>query len=199
MAVLLSRAQRVLEIESRSAVTLLSAVSTALFSLNAAFNDIKDRCENNFQTSQNIQQQQQQKLDEPPPPPPEILPRSSSEVIPFRIVWKKCRREVRKKTGGKKMPVGSYMALQAVARLTRFKGRGHKKVPKGPPLLRFFEKISKTNYQRGGGSIGFSSPPPPIWRECHAPPPPHWMRHWLQVMPLRNGHVIFELLHVGFQ
>ena len=38
---------------------------------------------------------------------------------------------------------------QAVARLTRFEGRGHKKVPKGPPFAYVFWKNSKTNFQRG--------------------------------------------------
>ena len=60
-----------------------------------------------------------------------------------------------------------------VARLTRFEGRGHKKSSKGfplclcflkkfqrvPPLLMFFEKISKTNYQKGGGVVPFSPLP----------------------------------------
>ena len=74
--------------------------------------------------------------------------------------------------------------FSSVARLTRFERKGHKKVPKGPPfayvfwkkfqrvppLLMFFEKISKTNYQRGEYWLFFFSPS--IWRRGHGPLPP---------------------------
>ena len=63
-------------------------------------------------------------------------------------------------------------AEPSVARLTQFEGRGHKKVPKGPPFAYVFEKISKTNYQRGEYWLFLTSPS--ILRGGHGPlaPPP---------------------------
>ena len=52
----------------------------------------------------------------------------------------------------------SFRNAFSVARLTRFEGRGHKKVPKGPPFAYVFWKISKQIIK--GGSIGFFSSPP---------------------------------------
>ena len=47
--------------------------------------------------------------------------------------------------------------LSAVARLTRFEGRGHKTFPKGPPFAYvFWKQILKKIIK--GGSIGFFSP-----------------------------------------
>ena len=65
-----------------------------------------------------------------------------------------------------------HTELLTVARLIRFEGKGHKKFPKGPPfayvscknfervppLLRFFEKISKKFIKGGGGILAFSLP-----------------------------------------
>ena len=76
------------------------------------------------------------------------------------------------------------ISISPVARLTRFEERGHTKVPKGPPfayvfwknfqrvppLLMFFEKISKTNYQRG--EYWLFLPSSSIWRGAMAPWPP---------------------------
>ena len=51
--------------------------------------------------------------------------------------------------------------VSAVARLTRFKGRDHKKFPKGFPLcLCLLEKFQRKMIK--GGSIGFFSYPPPV-------------------------------------
>ena len=64
------------------------------------------------------------------------------------------------------------LAFEAVARLTRFEGRGHKKMSKGslPPLLLFFKKIFKKNYRRG--KYWLLSPFPPRFDEGAWPPGP---------------------------
>ena len=67
--------------------------------------------------------------------------------------------------------------MVAVARLTRFEGRGHKKFPKGPPFAYVFEKIQKQIFK--GGSIGFFSPPPRFDGGPWPPGPPPQMRHWV--------------------
>ena len=51
-----------------------------------------------------------------------------------------------------------HWIARSVARLTRFEGRGHKKVPKGPPFAHVFWKNFKNKLSKGGG-IGFFSPP----------------------------------------
>ena len=62
---------------------------------------------------------------------------------------------------------------RAVARLTRFEGRGHKKVPKGPPFAYVFRKKFRNKLSKGG-VLAFSPLPLDLTGGGHGPlaPPP---------------------------